>query len=260
MSFDEVMDELDVDQDDLKKMVSEGELRAYRSDNEMKFSEEEVEKLKAGTESGEEEMIDLDDVEEEIEEEEDLDLEDFDVDEAEEEEVGGATEEIIFEEDDLDLDEEEEDEFAADETFVEDDLESEDTIAVDEDEPQELETGSPGSQHGQQPGRSRQTSTAAAGGAARSSGSNAMLINIVLVVGILISFFSVYTMVDNARIASNPGPGQVVEPIQSPALMESIVGPFWNEEEQLDLQPPEVGSSNGSSGNRDPQMQDNQGE
>jgi hypothetical protein len=47
-SFEEVMGELQVDEDELKRMVSEGELRAFRSENKMKFKKEDVENLKKG--------------------------------------------------------------------------------------------------------------------------------------------------------------------------------------------------------------------
>lgn len=47
-SFEEVMGELQIDEDELKRMVSEGELRAFRSENKMKFKREDVENLKKG--------------------------------------------------------------------------------------------------------------------------------------------------------------------------------------------------------------------
>jgi hypothetical protein len=47
-SFEEVLGELSVDEDELKRMVSEGELRAFRSENKMKFKREDVENLKKG--------------------------------------------------------------------------------------------------------------------------------------------------------------------------------------------------------------------
>jgi hypothetical protein len=47
-AFEEVMHELQVDEDELKRMVSEGELRAFRSENKMKFKKEDVENLKKG--------------------------------------------------------------------------------------------------------------------------------------------------------------------------------------------------------------------
>jgi hypothetical protein len=47
-SFEDVLNELNVDEDELKRMVSEGELRAFRSENKMKFKAEDVENLKKG--------------------------------------------------------------------------------------------------------------------------------------------------------------------------------------------------------------------
>ena len=47
-SFEDVMKELEVSEDDLKRMVSEGELRAFRDENKMKFKKEDVDNLKKG--------------------------------------------------------------------------------------------------------------------------------------------------------------------------------------------------------------------
>ena len=47
-SFDEVLGELDLSEDDLKRMVSEGELRAFRDENKMKFKREDVQHLRKG--------------------------------------------------------------------------------------------------------------------------------------------------------------------------------------------------------------------
>jgi hypothetical protein len=47
-SFEEVMAELELSEEDLKRMVSEGELRAFRDENKMKFKKEDVEHLKKG--------------------------------------------------------------------------------------------------------------------------------------------------------------------------------------------------------------------
>ena len=47
-SFDEVLSELDLSEDDLKRMVSEGELRAFRDENKMKFKREDVQHLRKG--------------------------------------------------------------------------------------------------------------------------------------------------------------------------------------------------------------------
>lgn len=48
MSFDDVLRELKVEEDELKRMVSEGELRAFRDENRMKFRKDDVEGLKMG--------------------------------------------------------------------------------------------------------------------------------------------------------------------------------------------------------------------
>ncbi|MCE9582863.1 MAG: hypothetical protein K8T20_10245 [Planctomycetes bacterium] len=47
-SFEDVLGELALDEDELKRMVSEGELRAFRDENKMKFRKDDVESLKKG--------------------------------------------------------------------------------------------------------------------------------------------------------------------------------------------------------------------
>lgn len=47
-SFEDVMGELELGEEELKRMVSEGELRAFRDENKMKFKKEDVENLKKG--------------------------------------------------------------------------------------------------------------------------------------------------------------------------------------------------------------------
>ncbi|MEK7865035.1 MAG: helix-turn-helix domain-containing protein [Planctomycetota bacterium] len=45
-SFEDVQNELHLDEDELKRMVSEGELRAFRDENKMKFRKDDVESLR----------------------------------------------------------------------------------------------------------------------------------------------------------------------------------------------------------------------
>ncbi|MBI2921283.1 MAG: helix-turn-helix domain-containing protein [Planctomycetes bacterium] len=47
-SFEDVLGELQLDEDELKRMVSEGELRAFRDENKMKFRKDDVDALKKG--------------------------------------------------------------------------------------------------------------------------------------------------------------------------------------------------------------------
>ncbi|MBI4566020.1 MAG: hypothetical protein HY716_15140 [Planctomycetes bacterium] len=47
-SFEEVMRELELSEEELKRMVSEGELRAFRDENKMKFKKDDVTNLKKG--------------------------------------------------------------------------------------------------------------------------------------------------------------------------------------------------------------------
>ncbi len=46
--FEDVMQELELGEEELKRMVSEGELRAFRDENKMKFKKEDVDNLKKG--------------------------------------------------------------------------------------------------------------------------------------------------------------------------------------------------------------------
>jgi hypothetical protein len=51
MSFEDVLKELQVDEEELKKLVSQGELRGFRDGTSMKFKKEDVGNLKKGRES-----------------------------------------------------------------------------------------------------------------------------------------------------------------------------------------------------------------
>jgi hypothetical protein len=52
-SFDDVLKELDMDEDELKRLVSEGQIRAFRDDDRMKFRSEDVQALmRARTSTG----------------------------------------------------------------------------------------------------------------------------------------------------------------------------------------------------------------
>jgi len=105
-SFDEALDELRLKEEELKRLVSEGEIRAFRKGDTMKLRKADVENLRTELSGGE--VVDLGDATEELVFEDDTDLED---------EAGMATQEIadvetIIEESvedvgELDLEEEE---------------------------------------------------------------------------------------------------------------------------------------------------------
>lgn len=78
-SFDEVLSDLEMEEDELKRLVSAGEIRAFRDKDSMKFKADDVNRLRS-TPGGEVEEIDLGD---------DLDLDDepLDTDEVVVEEV-----------------------------------------------------------------------------------------------------------------------------------------------------------------------------
>lgn len=108
-SFDEALDELRLKEEELKRLVSEGEIRAFRKGDTMKLRKADVENLRSELSGGE--VVDLGDATEELVFEDDTDLED---------EAGMATQEI-----------------ADVETIIEETAEVEDIgeLELDEDEP-----------------------------------------------------------------------------------------------------------------------------
>lgn len=100
-SFEKVLKELQMQEDELKRLVSEGEIRAFRDQDKMKFKKEDVERFKR-TQGSDEQTLSDDDIPEELV---------FDEDDADQE-VGMATAAItddsFLEEDDAPLELEEE--------------------------------------------------------------------------------------------------------------------------------------------------------
>jgi excisionase family DNA binding protein len=82
-SFEEALHELRLKEEELKRLVSEGEIRAFREGETMKLRRTDVEALKSELSGGE--VVDLGDVREELVFEDDVDLGD---------EAGMATQEI----------------------------------------------------------------------------------------------------------------------------------------------------------------------
>ncbi len=130
LSFDKVLKELQIQEDELKKLVSAGEIKAFRDADQMKFKREEIDKLKEDKSSSPD-VIELLDAEDEGEAEsaptmdsdssageltEELSFDD------EEEEVGMTTAQIS------------EDEFLSEELVVEDDEGGMDLGTIDLDE------------------------------------------------------------------------------------------------------------------------------
>jgi hypothetical protein len=81
-SFDEALDELRLKEEELKRLVSEGEIRAFREGDTMKLRREDIEVLRAELSGGE--IVDLGESAEELIFEDDTDLD----------EGGMATQEI----------------------------------------------------------------------------------------------------------------------------------------------------------------------
>ena len=108
-SFEKALRELNLRDEELKRLVSEGEIRAFRDEDKMKFKREDVEKLKTKAGSASDPGSSADTLADDLifDEDEDLDLLD--------DEPGMATEQIstpealdTVEEEVLDLEEEEE--------------------------------------------------------------------------------------------------------------------------------------------------------
>jgi hypothetical protein len=59
-SFDDVLNELEMDEDELKRLVSEGQIRAFRDDDKMKFRSEDVQSLGRARVGGGSEMGEID--------------------------------------------------------------------------------------------------------------------------------------------------------------------------------------------------------
>ena len=103
--FDEALDELRLKEEELKRLVSEGEIRAFRKGDTMKLRKSDVESLRAELSGGE--VIDLGDTAEELVFEDDAGLDD---------DAGMATQEIA------DID-----------TLIEDEIENVGEIELEED-------------------------------------------------------------------------------------------------------------------------------
>ena len=102
-SFDEALNQLNLKEEELKRLVSEGEIRAFREGDTMKLRRADVENLKKELMGGE--VVDL----------------------------GGATEDLVFE-DDLELEETgmATEEISDMDTLLEDDVEDVGEVALDE--------------------------------------------------------------------------------------------------------------------------------
>jgi len=107
-SFDKVLKELHLEEEQLKKLVSEGEIRAFRDEDKMKFKAEDIERIKGSAASADDELPTIEAPTEELTDEL------FGDDEIADQEVGMATQQI------------------ADSSFLEE--------SVDEIEPIELES------------------------------------------------------------------------------------------------------------------------
>lgn len=133
LSFEKVLKELQIEESELKKLVSAGEIKAFREDDEMKFNPDEVEKLKQ-TKSSDPDVIELLDTDEELDSEATLDLDSSEI-----------TEELSFDEVSLDSDDTQTLDFGDGDDLMGDDLGAEDaeeevelgSLDLDEEEEEE---------------------------------------------------------------------------------------------------------------------------
>jgi hypothetical protein len=112
LSFEKVLKELQIEEDELKRLVSAGEIKAFREEDEMKFNLDEVRKLKS--KPSDPDVIELLDADEDLEasSEPTMDLESaelteelsFDDDDDSATELAGGEDEFLS--DDLDVEEE----------------------------------------------------------------------------------------------------------------------------------------------------------
>jgi excisionase family DNA binding protein len=121
-SFEEALKELRLKEEELKRLVSEGEIRAFREGDTMKLRRADVENLRSELSGGE--VVDLGEVTEELVFEDDADLAG---------ETGMATEEIADVETIIDDDVEDVGEIEIEETVVAEDLEPDVEVEADGD-------------------------------------------------------------------------------------------------------------------------------
>jgi len=127
MSFERVMRELQIEEEELKKLVSAGEIRAFRDSDQMRFKKEDIDRFaSSGKEGDDADVIDLLDG--------DRELEDLEAGKAASAKSSGdeLTEELVF--DELDIGDEEEVGMKTEPLSGEDLFESDDLEVVDEEE------------------------------------------------------------------------------------------------------------------------------
>jgi hypothetical protein len=143
-SFEKVLKELQMDEDELKRLVSEGQIRAFRDEDRMKFRKDDIEGLKKGRQTEptiilppgggdaegddimlvdddtDETLLDLDDLaDDDLGEADETAIPSLDLDDDDDASSDTLTEELVFDED---LDEgETTDEVATQETLIDDD-------------------------------------------------------------------------------------------------------------------------------------------
>lgn len=66
ISFDKVLRDLQMQEDELKRLVSEGEIRAFRDQDKMKFKKEDVERFRRARDASKDETLSKEDVPEEL--------------------------------------------------------------------------------------------------------------------------------------------------------------------------------------------------
>ncbi|MFH0944102.1 MAG: hypothetical protein V2A76_02795 [Planctomycetota bacterium] len=175
-SFEKVLRELHLQEEDLKKLVSEGEIRAFRDDDKMKFKAEDIERFKSA--SGDD-LPTLDTPSGELTEEL------FGDDDAVGGDVGMVTQQI------------------SDSSFLEDEL-------TDLDEPGEIElVDEPAPKGGRAGGGRRRAAGPAVGRSARrrgeadgDAGSEGVLMQVVMVLGAVVLLYACIVALNAAEVQS----------------------------------------------------------
>ncbi|MHC5081682.1 MAG: hypothetical protein ACYTHN_21985 [Planctomycetota bacterium] len=165
-SFEKVLKELQMDEDELKRLVSEGQIRAFRDEDKMKFRADDIDGLKKGRQTEptiilppsedddrgsddimlvdddtDETLLDLEDLGgDDIGESDETSIPSLDMDDDEDSSADTLTEELVFD-DDLGLEDgAETDEIATQETFIDEDEEvgmTTEPLDLDEEEEEE---------------------------------------------------------------------------------------------------------------------------
>jgi len=140
-SFEKVLKELQLDEEELKRMVSEGQIRAFRDDDKMKFRGDDIESMKKGRQTDPTIILPGSGVEED---DDDLGLDDFGDGEVDLDEeialVEDDTSETLLDLDEVSLEEDDEPDVGADTLAGDLMLDDEPELSLDDDDEDQIGT------------------------------------------------------------------------------------------------------------------------